>query len=87
LPEPTTPPPSNDQADAQLQLEGVVLAASRLSTSPMLPYAQLLVKLIDGFELSSRELVEVLQRAVRQRSLASRNRLGYVLNYLHEHPP
>lgn len=77
----------SDEAEPELRLEEVVLRASRLSSSPLLPYVRLLVRLIEGFELSRRELVELLARALRQRSLAFRSRRDYVLAFLHQHPP
>jgi hypothetical protein len=73
--------------DYELRLEQVVLRASSLSTSPMLPYAQLLVRLIEGFELSLGELVELLRSALRQHSIGFRRRQDYVLAVLHQQPP
>jgi hypothetical protein len=76
-----------DEAEHELRLEEVVLRASRLASSPLLPYVRLLVRLVEGFEVSRRELVELLGRALRQRSMASRYRRDYVLTFLHQHPP
>ncbi len=76
-----------DEAEHELRLEEVVLRASRLSSSPMLPYARLLVRIIEGLELSLHALVELLGRALRQRSIAFRCRRDYVLAFLHLHPP
>ena len=93
-PSPATPPPApptveepRDEVESALPLEGVVLRASRLSRSPMLPYVRLLVRLIEGLAVSRRELLELLQRALRQRSIAFRSRRDYVLAFLHQHPP
>jgi hypothetical protein len=84
------PPPSaelDEDSDHALRLEGVVLRASSLSKSPLLPYARMLVRLIDGIEWDPREFLELLREAVRQRGFARRNRRDYVLSFLHQHPP
>ena len=77
----------SDEAEPELRLEGVVLRASHLSSSPLLPYVRLLVRLIEGLAVSRCELVELLSRALRQRSLAFRSRRDYILAFLHQHPP
>jgi hypothetical protein len=64
-----------------------MLRASRLSMSPLLAYARLLVRLIDGIELHPREFLELLREGMRQRRFAFRNRRDYVLAFLHQHPP
>jgi hypothetical protein len=84
---PATLAARSDEAEPELRLEDVALRASHLSSSPLLPYARLLVRLIEGFVPSRRELVELLARALRQRSLAFRSRRDYVLAFLHQHPP
>ena len=86
-PSPAAPQQRIDEAEPELQLEGVVLRVARLSRSPMLPYVRLLVRLIDGLAVSPRQLVERLRRALRQRSIAFRSRRDYVLVFLHQHPP
>ncbi len=62
-PSPASPaaatPHQSDEAEPELRLGGVVLRGSHLSSSPLLPYVRLLVRLIDGFEVSLRELVEL----------------------------
>ena len=88
IPSPSTAAETrSDEAEPELRLEEVALRASHLSSSPLLPYVRLLVRLIDGFAVSRRELVELLGRALRQRSLAFRSRRDYVLAFLHQHPP
>ena len=77
----------SDEAEPELRLEEVVLRASRLASSPLLPHLRLLARLIEGFEFSRRELLELLERALRQRSLAFRGRRDYVLAFLHRRPP
>ena len=93
LPSPPTPPSAAappqriDEAEYELRLEDVVLRASTLSTSPMLSYLRMLVRLLEGVAVSPRQLVERLRRALRQRSIAFRSRCDYVLAFLHQHPP
>lgn len=53
----------------------------------MLPYVRLAVGLIEGRRFSLAEIVEVLYRTLRQRSMARRTRADYVLHFLHQHPP
>ena len=74
-------------ASAQLRLETVVLDERVLARSPMLPYVRMLVRLIDGVKLTCREVLLVLRRSLRQRSIALRRRIDYVLGFLHQHPP
>lgn len=53
----------------------------------MLPYARMLIHLIDGIRLELAELVRHLQKSMRQHSIARRSRTDYVLGFLHQHPP
>ena len=71
----------------ELRLEGVVLRESSLATSPLLPYVRMLVSLIEGIELSCREVVCLLRQAMRQHSFGARRRIDYLLGFLHQHPP
>jgi hypothetical protein len=75
------------QGKVELRLEGVVLDESSVVNSPMLPYLRMLVSLIEGIRLTCQELVRLLRQALRQRSLAFRRRIEYVLRFLHQHPP
>lgn len=79
--------PDELSGQVELQLEGVVLRESSLARSRMLPYVRMVVRLIEGLELSCRELAGLLRQALRQHSIASRSRLDYVLGFLHQHPP
>ena len=84
--------PSESTSDAspvtvELRLEGVVLRESSLATSPLLPYVRMLVSLIEGIELSCREVVCLLRQAMRQHSFGARRRIDYLLGFLHQHPP
>jgi len=55
--------------------------------SPMLPYVRTIVGLIEGVELTREEVLGLLRRSMRQRSMAPRRRIDYVLGFLHQHPP
>ena len=71
----------------ELRLEGVVLDESSLASSPMLPYVRMVVSLIEGVELTCREVLRLLRQAMRQRSIGARRRIDYILGFLHQHPP
>ena len=71
----------------KLVLGEVVLDEAGLFASPMLPYLRMIVRVVEGLELGCRELVRWLLQALRQRSIASRSRVDYVLRFLNEHPP
>jgi hypothetical protein len=71
----------------ELRLDGVVLDESSLARSPMLPYVRMVVSLIEGVELSCREVLRLLRQAMRQRSIGVRRRIDYLLGFLHQHPP
>jgi hypothetical protein len=58
-----------------------------LTRTPMLPYARMLVRLIDGVKLTCREVLAMLRESLRQRSMPMRRRIDYVLGFLHQHPP
>jgi hypothetical protein len=71
----------------ELRLEGVVLDESGLASSPMLPYVRMVVGLIEGIELTCREVLCLLRRSMRQRSFGARRKIDYILGFLHQHPP
>ncbi|MDD4890851.1 MAG: hypothetical protein PHU85_13100 [Phycisphaerae bacterium] len=64
-----------------------MLDESSLATSPMLPYVRMVVRLIEGIELSCRDVLRLLRQAMRQHSIGARRRIDYVLSFLHQHPP
>ena len=74
-------------ASVKLRLGGVLLEESGLASSPMLPYVRMIVNLIEGVELTGEEVLGLLRRSMRQRSIARRRRIDYVLGFLHQHPP
>ena len=88
---PASPAPQRVTAElpatVKLRLEGVVLEESNLARSPMLPYVRMLVSLIEGVELTREEVLSLLRRSMRQRSIVRRRRIDYVLGFLHQHPP
>lgn len=71
----------------ELRLQGVVLRESELAASHMLPYLRMVMGLIEGVELTCREVVALLRRAMRQHSIGGRRRIDYLLGFLHQHPP
>ena len=66
-PTPQTSPPNaarqRRHRRVELRLEGVVLDESSLAESPMLPYVRMVVSLIEGVELSCREVLYLLRRS------------------------
>jgi len=81
--------PARDASPVTVEprLERVVLDESRLVASPMLPYVRMVVSLIEGVELSCREVVHLLRQAMRQHSIGARRKIDYLLGFLHQHPP
>ena len=84
---PSEPTSDESPGKVELRLEGVVLRESSLASSPMLPYVRMVVSLIEGVELTCREVVCLLRQAMRQHSIAYRRRTDYALGFLHRHPP
>ncbi len=82
-----SPPVGGASLEAELWLDGVVLDESSLLSSPMLPYVRMVVGLIEGVELTCGDVVEVLRRSMRQRSIGASHRADYLLGFLHQHPP
>jgi len=71
----------------ELRLEGVLLDESSLTKSPMLPYVRMVMSLIEGIELTCRDVVRLLRQAMRQHSFGASRRIDYILGFLHKHPP
>lgn len=53
----------------------------------LLQYLQMLVSLIEERPVSRQEILEMLQRVFRQRSICRRRRVDHTVAWLHEHPP
>lgn len=81
------PSPAPPSLPAELALPGVVLDEASVTRSPLLPYVQMLLSLLEGVALSRQDLVELLCRSLRQHSFARRRRADYVLAYWQQHPP
>jgi hypothetical protein len=73
--------------DATLMLDGFTLDEAILASSPMLPYLAMVATVIEGRTISADELLGLLLRTMRQRSLSTRPESEYVLDYLNRHPP
>jgi len=53
----------------------------------MLEYVRMLVSLIEARSVSLTEIVQMLQRVLRQHSLGRRRKIDHAVNWLQEHPP
>ena len=53
----------------------------------MLEYVRMLVSLIEARSVSRAEILEMLQRVLRQHSLGRRRKIDHAVNWLQEHPP
>jgi hypothetical protein len=71
----------------ELRLEEVVLDESSLARSSTLPYVRMVLRLVEGIELTCQQVARLLRRKLRQHSIAYRRRTDYVLCFLHQHPP
>jgi hypothetical protein len=72
---------------AELRLEGVVLGEADVVHSPVLPYVRMVASLIEGIRFRLDEIVRLLLRTLRQRSLGHRTGTPYAWRFLHPHPP
>jgi hypothetical protein len=70
-----------------LVLEAVRLNEASVKNSPMLSYLQIVASVIEGRTIGRDELIQALLTTMRQRSLNTRPRTTYVLDYLNRHPP
>ena len=53
----------------------------------MLPYLQMVTRLIEGRPVSRREVVAMLLRALRQHRMARTRRIDQTVGWLHAEPP
>ena len=65
-----------------LVLEAVRLNEASVKNSPMLSYLQIVASVIEGRTIGRDELIQALLTTMRQRSLNTRPRTTYVLDYL-----
>jgi len=80
----------NENSEASLDKEVSISpeTSPRVSVDPsMLKYLRMVTSLIEGRCVSMEELLEMLARSVRQRSMVRTSRNDYVLDYLNKHPP
>jgi hypothetical protein len=73
--------------DTQLVLDSFTLDEATLVNSPLLPYLAMIAGLIEGRVIGCHELLGVLRRSMRQRSLDRLPRREYLLRFLDRHPP
>lgn len=74
-PPPGAAPPQNDPVSFQPPPEH------------LLRYLEMLVSLIEERPVSRQEILEMLQRVFRQRSMGRRRRIDHTVAWLHEYPP
>jgi hypothetical protein len=55
--------------------------------APMLGYLRMVISLIEGRRVSAAEILEMLARVLRQRSLIRRRKIDYLIQCLNEHAP
>lgn len=84
---PALPVSEPSPATAEMQREDVVLDEARVVDSPMLPYVRMVLSLIEGVELTCCEVVHRLRQTLRQHSIGAGRGVGYLLGFLHRHPP
>jgi hypothetical protein len=53
----------------------------------MLAYVRMVVSLIEARAVSRTEILQMLQRVWRQRTMARRRKIDHAVSWLHEHPP
>jgi hypothetical protein len=73
--------------DVKLVLSGLTLDEITLVNSPLLPYLAMVASVLEHRTISVTELLWVLRRSMRQRSLDRLPRREYVLRFLNQHPP
>ena len=84
--------PSLDRSPAiweqlALHLDGFVLDEPRLVNSRLLSYLAMVTSLLERRPIRPEELLQLLRRSMRQRSIGRLPRREYVLRYLQQHPP
>jgi hypothetical protein len=71
----------------ELEFEGLTIEPADIERSSALSYVRMLLRVIDGVRVTRQELVEMLLRSMRQRSMVRRKRRDYVVSFLNSHPP
>jgi len=54
---------------------------------PVVEYVRMVVSLIEGRRVDRREVLEMLERVLRQHRLGRRRKIDHTLAWLNEHPP
>ena len=54
---------------------------------PIVEYVRMVATLIEGYQVSLAEVVEMLRRVLRQHSIVRTRRIDQIIAQLHEHPP
>lgn len=70
---------ANKRGDAALNQRSV--------DTDIVRYLQIITGLIEGRRIRSSEILEMVARVVRQRSMERRRRIDYILQYLNERAP
>lgn len=53
----------------------------------MLEYVRMVVSLIEARSVSQTEIVQMLQRVLRQHTMVRRRKIDHAVTWLHENPP
>lgn len=85
--QPTSDPSADGGQAVDLADASATLNEASVTNSPMLSYLQMVANVIEGRTIGRNELVQALLTTMRQRSLSTRPRIEYVLDYLNRHPP
>lgn len=64
-----------------------LLPDGRMISEDLVAYVRMVTSLIEGRRVSRAEVVQMLARVVRQRSIARRRRIDHVMAFLNESPP
>jgi hypothetical protein len=56
-------------------------------TEPEVEYVRMVVSLIEGQRVGRREVLEMLERVLRQHSMCRRTKIDQTVAWLNEHPP
>ena len=73
--------------EAKLVFDSFTLDEATLLNSPLLPYLAMVATVIEGRTIRCQELLNILRRSMRRRSLDRLPRREYVLRFLDQHPP
>jgi hypothetical protein len=78
----------NHAAKAELANKQKAAALNQRSVgADMVSYLQMVIGLIEGRRMGRSEILEMVARVVRQRSMERRRRIDYILHYLNERAP